>query len=142
MAVVFPDIMTAFLAQDAITDYFKSIVRRRVDVPSFDKVFPLLSLFVINNTVQEGAGDSRPMYVANYVFVAAAKLEATTHQDKQVGNIVDAIQTAADQFTYSNISGYSAEVTVGHWDSDEQSNTSGPGKVWVEIPVEIQYRKS
>ena len=122
-----------------IANYFKAIVRRRVEVPKHNGRWPLLSVVVENNHPRADAGDNDSEFVANYVFIAGSRLEKGTHQDALIGQMVDAIDQAARDFKYSNQNGYSADVTVEPWHSDEATK-SETGIVWVEFPVEVKYR--
>jgi hypothetical protein len=140
MAAVFPNIMTAFLARPEIAAYFKAIERRRVDVPRWTGRWPLLAVWVVNNVAHDDAGDAREMRRASYAAVAAARLESGEYQDALIGEMTDLIEAAAKAFTYRQVAGWSAQVRVSAWDSDDNTGDKGGSLVWVDIPLEIRFK--
>ncbi len=139
MAAVFPEIMTAYLGQAAISDYFVEIHRRRVDVPRHNGRWPMLQAYVVDNARDQDAGDGKPVRYANYVLVAAAKLEAGQNQDALIAEMIDALESAARDLVY-NVDGVQADALLDDWTSDDNVGDKSGDRVWIEVPLMLKYR--
>lgn len=135
----FSDIMTAWLAQTALTEYFPSIVRRRVEPAKWTKALPLLAVYVTDNLRDDDSGDGNASEVANYTIVAAAKLAAGESQDVRLAEMAALLQQAAKGFVYANVSGISADAKLAAWTSDEAAGDQPGSVVWLEAPLRLEY---
>lgn len=136
MAVVFPQVMTALLAKSAITNYFRAILRRRIDAPRWTGPWPVIAVYVTDNLRERPAGGGAQVLDANYAAILVAKMPADKGQDQLIADMVDALGEAARTLVY-NTGGFAADVTLGAWASDDNTGAQQGDIVWVDVPLTL-----
>jgi len=142
MPAAFADIMTAFLAQEALTEFFARIERRRVDVPNWSGPWPLLSIWIENHQQGDAIGDGRVAWEARYAIVVANKLAAGKSQDQCLAEMAAVIEDAVDAFTYSTGGWLLAGKDLSGWDSDDSAGHKEGSPHWCDRALILRYRPS